>query len=86
MRRGKGGRGRERKRRRGRDGGREREREGSRRVEEINVDKLRLYILLIGNNWHTRKSVCKVCTTYFIVKINYKKVSLLFVSDRRAPG
>ena len=84
MRRGKGGRGRERKRRRGRDGGRERK--GSRRVEEINIDKLRLHILLIGNNWHTRKSVCKVCTMYFIVKINYKKASLLFVSDRRAPG
>ena len=37
---------------------------GRKREREININ-VQHCILLIGNNWHARKSVCKVCVDIY---------------------
>ena len=38
---------------------------GGERESEININVLQHCILLIGNNWYARKSVCKVCVDVY---------------------
>ena len=50
---------------------------GGEREREININVLQHCILLIGNNWHARKSVCKVCVDIYSKICTYTNVHVL---------